>query len=172
MPHWCRIGIAMTPERCHTGVMDLHPYLERLTADLLRSATDQNQAAAEQLAAALEPSLRLTALELLSDACTQITAELRGVSIEVRLDGRDPRIVVTQDQGSRPVVTEVWDEDGSVTRTSLRLPEILKSRADQAAAEDGLSLNAWLVSTIGAALGLEARGTRSRRVGHRMTGWV
>ncbi len=155
--------------------MELHSYVERLAAELVRSARldESTRAAAEQLVAALEPSLRLTALELLSDACAQITAELHDASVEVRLDGRDPRIVITQEPApTRSVVTEVWDEDGSVTRTSLRLPEILKSRADQAAAEDGLSLNSWLVSTIAAALGLEARGARNRRPGNRMTGWI
>ncbi|MCT7357336.1 toxin-antitoxin system HicB family antitoxin, partial [Streptomyces sp. 15-116A] len=38
-----------------------------------------------------------------------------------------------------------WDAH-PVARVSLRLPEPLKNRAEQAAARQGISLNAWLVA--------------------------
>lgn len=159
--------------------MELQPYVERLTTDLAGAAgvDAQTQAAARQLVVALEPALRLTALELLSDAFAQVSAQLHGAAVEVRLDGRDPRIVVTQEAPAPPPQPTTGsapppDEDGATARISLRLPENLKARADQAAAADGVSLNSWLVTTIGAALGVGPHPGRTRRTGNRLTGWV
>lgn len=170
--------------------MKLQPYVERLATDLAAaSGVDaQTQTAARHLVVALEPALRLTALELLSDAFAQASAELHEAVVEIRLDGRDPRIVVTQAAAATPPSSATpspgvgpspgadpgaagGDEEPAMARISLRLPEPLKARADQAAGADGVSLNAWLVSTIGAALGSGPRATRTRR-GNRMTGWV
>jgi len=65
------------------------------------------------------------------------------------------------------------DDAGGTTRVTLRLPEHLKPRIDEAAARAGLSVNAWLVRTIAAAL--EAGpGPRpdGRPIGRSYTGWV
>ena len=60
--------------------------------------------------------------------------------------------------------TEIADEiadaladDVSTSRTTLRLPDQLKARVDQAAAADGISVNAWLVRAIGDALDSKTR---------------
>ena len=50
------------------------------------------------------------------------------------------------------------DDERTMSRINLRLPERLKARVEQAAASEGLSVNAWLVRAAAAAL---ERATRS-----------
>ena len=65
----------------------------------------------------------------------------------------------------------VDDADDATARTTLRLPDSLKTRAEAAAAAEGLSLNTWLVR--GRDGGARSRARRSRRTrARRYTGWV
>ncbi len=67
------------------------------------------------------------------------------------------------------------DEVGT-SRITLRLAESLKSRAEAAAGQVGLSVNAWLVRAVAAALEPDDRdrgsGRHGSRGGQRYTGWV
>ena len=56
--------------------------------------------------------------------------------------------------------TPVPEPDEGTSRISFRLPESLKSRVEDAAAADGLSVNAWLVRAVTQTLD----GPRTRRV--------
>ncbi len=49
-----------------------------------------------------------------------------------------------------PVVPE--GDEGRTSRLTLRVPEHLRPRIDEAADREGLSVNAWLVRAVGAAL--------------------
>lgn len=76
-----------------------------------------------------------------------------------------------------PTARPVADGDeAAMTRINLRLPQDLKDRVEGAAAEAGISVNAWLVRSAAAALG-ESDPAR-RRSKHdvcgsgRYTGWV
>jgi hypothetical protein len=61
-----------------------------------------------------------------------------------------------------------------MSRINLRLPDQLKSRIEEAAEREGVSINAWLVRA--AAAGLERRDARppspSRLGGQRYRGWA
>ncbi len=149
--------------------MDLTPYVESLRQDLRASAATGGEsvvAAAERLAVALDPAMRMALLEALSHAAAEITTDLRGGSVEVRLRGRDPQFVVTPPPDVTPDVTpasvdategaaaldEVEDTaDGPLARITLRIPEGLKQRAEEAAARHGQSLNSWLIAAVRAA---------------------
>ncbi|MEU4222780.1 hypothetical protein AB0F17_00685 [Nonomuraea sp. NPDC026600] len=68
-------------------------------------------------------------------------------------------------------------EEGGTSRISLRVPEQLKPRIEEAASREGLSVNAWLVRAVSAALQPEGAGSRSGwredpKGGRRYTGWV
>jgi hypothetical protein len=64
-----------------------------------------------------------------------------------------------------------------MTRINLRLPDTLKSRVEEAAGRERLSVNAWLVRAATAALTPDTRGTsqpagRTGRGSQSLTGWV
>ncbi|TNM50140.1 toxin-antitoxin system HicB family antitoxin [Nocardioides albidus] len=140
--------------------MDITPYVDSLRRDLLAaadSAGPQAREVAERLGYALDPAVRLAVMEAISQAAAEITAAMPAGGVDVRLDGRDLDFVVSAgapepppllQQVTGPVPAEVAAEDEGQARVSLRLPESLKARADEAAARAGQSLNTWLVSLI------------------------
>src|SRR5690554_1751837 len=143
--------------------MDLNRYLgslqESLTAAAATAGADV-QEAAERLTSALEPALRLTLLEFASELSDDITVKLDGDSVEVRLRGGQPEVVVERRPRPEPDVTPPAPpapppppEDGdSQARISLRLPESLKRGVDDAAANEEVSVNTWIVRACQRAL--------------------
>jgi uncharacterized protein (DUF1778 family) len=63
-----------------------------------------------------------------------------------------------------------------MSRINLRMPDHLKARIEQAAASEGLSVNAWLVRAAAAALERtgpsQQRERRAAQGGQHYTGWV
>lgn len=185
--------------------MDINPYVDHLRRDLLAAADgagDELRSAAERLGFALDPAARLALMEAISQACAEITAEMPAGGVDVRLDGRDLAFVVDAAVAgppappappvppTPPTPPETPDDD-STARITLRLPESVKTRAEDAAAAAGQSLNTWLVGVVRAAtrgdaainvdidlssvpfLGYDPFGDpRGRRGQRRMTGWV
>ena len=62
--------------------------------------------------------------------------------------------------GVRPPASASGDEadEGGTVRLTLRLPEHLKARVDDAATQTGLSVNAWLVRAVALAVDPAGRG--------------
>ncbi|MGW1074563.1 hypothetical protein [Streptomyces sp. NPDC002537] len=170
--------------------MDLTPYVETLRRELAVAAEAGGKDArelAERLTAPLESATRLTMLNVLSAAMGEITRELAPGSVDVRLRGLDPDFVVTlppADGGPMESAAPVEPlkppapadtDEGGTARVNLRLPAHLKSRAEEAASREGLSVNAWLVRAVSAAVdgGTGPRTTeKTRSVGQSFTGWV
>lgn len=190
-PEMAPYGLHMAPHRCHDGVMDLTPYVDTLRRELAVAAEaggDEARELAERLTAPLESATRLTMLNVLSAAMDEITRELAPGSVDVRLRGLDPDFVVTPPPtyGGAPAEPAAPVEplhtpapadidEGGTARVNLRLPAHLKARAEEAAAREGLSVNAWLVRTVSAAVdgGTRPRTTeKSQTVGQSFTGWV
>jgi hypothetical protein len=157
--------------------MDLQPYVDAVRHELSVAAAAGGQdaeALAERLTAPLESAIRLALLEALSEAAEQITRDLAPGSVEVRLRGRDPEFTVSSDAEEIPEpsgVARESDDDGGTWRVTLRLPEHLRTRVDAAARGDGLSVNAWLVRSVTAALGGGRRPPRGDS-GKSFSGWV
>ena len=65
--------------------------------------------------------------------------------------------------------------EGATARINLRLPEQLKSQVEQSADREGLSINAWLVRAVAAAVDRGQPGAqreqRTARSGQRYRGW-
>jgi hypothetical protein len=138
--------------------MDLTPYLETLRADLAAAAApggSETTRAAELLGHSLESSARLALLEALSDAAAEITTRLSDTTVEVRLRGREADLVVTAVapvSPTAPAAAPPAVDGGDLTRLTLRMPEALKTRVEQIAAAEGVSVNAWLVRAVTAAI--------------------
>lgn len=137
--------------------MDLSSYVESLRSDVTAAAAvggSDVARAAELVADALDPALRLVLLDVLTDAADEITAGLDGPVVEVRLRGREPELVVTgQEHAAEPAFAPPppADDEGTA-RLTLRLPETLKARAEESAAAEGVSVNTWLVRAVSRAL--------------------
>jgi hypothetical protein len=142
--------------------MDITPYVEGLRRDLLAAAEAAGpdaQAAAERLTFALDPAARLALMEAISQAATEITAEMPAGGVDVRLDGRELAFVVDTPAAPAPPAPpapprppSAEDEaEGGVARITLRLPESVKAKAEEFAARSGHSLNTWLVNVVRAA---------------------
>jgi hypothetical protein len=157
--------------------MDLTPYLESLRADLTAAAAPggpETTRAAEMLGHSLESSARLALLEALSDAAAEITTRLQDASVEVRLRGRDADLVVTHTATEPPVAPPAAPvaDGGDLTRLTLRMPESLKTHIEQTAAAEGISVNAWLVRAVTAAVHQPTgRPPAPGRPGKRVTGF-
>jgi hypothetical protein len=157
--------------------MELTPYTERIHRDLAVAAAAGGEEArelAERLSAPLESAIRLMLLEALSAAADEITRELVPGSVELRLRSGEPEFVVTPAPAPEPAEPAPLDTDEAATaRINLRLPERLKESAEQAASRERLSLNAWLVRAVAAALAGDDRQRPSGgRIGQSYTGWV
>jgi hypothetical protein len=170
--------------------MELERYVDRLGEQLgvvAAAGGDETRALAERLVAPLEAALRLMLLDVLGAAAAEITRELAPGSVELRLRGGEPEFVV-----SAPALPEAADGveeppegpwraaaaaggEGGLSRVNLRLPDELKSRVEQAAEREGLSVNAWLVRAASAAVDRAAPGASpapgGARAGQRYTGW-
>jgi hypothetical protein len=158
--------------------MDLQPYVDGVRRELGVAAEAGGPDAAqlaERLTAPLDSAIRLALLEALSDAAEQITRELAPRSVDVRLRGRDPEFTVSsgvEDMPDEPLVAATDpDDDGGTWRVTLRLPENLRSAVDAAARGEGLSVNAWLVRAVTAALGPRGRRSPANTDKH-FSGWV
>jgi predicted transcriptional regulator len=152
--------------------------LQRQLADVAANGTEDTRAVAERLAAGLDAATRLVLLDALSAAVGDITRDLAPGSVDMRLRGREVEFVVTQpntepDADDHPADT-VELNDASTSRTTLRLPDALKARVDEAATADGLSVNTWLVRAIAAAVQPKQRRSMQRtlRTGDNFAGWA
>jgi hypothetical protein len=161
--------------------MELGTYVSELQRQLVTAAengTDESRAAAERLTAVLDAATRLVLLDALSAAAGEITRDLAPGSVDLRLRGREVEFVVSaptaEAEGVSHGVASVDLEDSSTSRTTLRLPDALKAKVDDAAAADGLSVNTWLVRAVAAALQPKERRSAQRtlRSGDNFTGWA
>jgi hypothetical protein len=169
--------------------MDVRPYVEDLQQQLLVAAEaggDDARALAQRLLAPLDAAIRLALQDALALAAEEITCELVPGSVELRVRGGALEFAVTlpaaagdDDQADLDRATPAEASDGDdreMARINLRMPENLKGRVEQAAAGEGLSVNAWLVRAASAALPRgDAPGTRPQdgsRGSKRYTGWA
>ena len=163
--------------------MDLTPYVQTLRHELAVAAEaggEDARALAERLAAPLDSAVRLMLFEALSAAADEITRELAPGSVELRLRAGEAGFAVIPAPADEPLepATEALAppdaEDGATARINLRLPEQLKSGIEQAASRERLSVNAWAVRALGAAVAHDDpdRPRRGGRIGQAYTGWV
>ena len=171
--------------------MELDTYVDTLREQMAVAASaggEETLALAERLTPALNAAVRLTLLDALSAAAAEITSELAPGSVELRLRGSEPEFVVTPpppetagEQTDSGDLTGGWSTsaavagEGGTARINLRLPDQLKTQVDQSAEREGLSINAWLVRAVAAAVDRGQPGARreqrSARSGQRYTGW-
>jgi hypothetical protein len=147
--------------------MQLEPHIDALRAELARIAElgDENvAAAASRLSDALGSTLSMRLLGLLSEAALEVSSQLPGGHVELRLAGEEPSLVYVSDE---PAAQPSGEEAALTARITLRLPDSLKTSLEAAAAQDGVSLNTWVVKALARGLTLAA----TSRIGSRLTGF-
>lgn len=169
--------------------MNIEPYVKNIRHQIEVAAEtggEEARALAERLAAPLDSAIRLAIQDALAAAAEEITLDLAPGSVEIRLRGRDPEFVVSlppAEHAEEDVAEEVAPptrvsdaDDTTVARINLRLPDRLKSRVEEAADREGLSVNAWLVRATAAAVqrteAVGRRPGRTARGSKHYTGWA
>ena len=169
--------------------MELTPYVEALRAQLSAAGGiggPEPAAVAERLGDALESAARLAIQQAICDAAEQITRDLAPGAVEVRLRAQELDFVTTlptpldRDVVMAPVqVTAtspgrgdaVESAESGTARISFRPSEQLKARIEEAAERAGQSVNAFLVTTLTAALDAPVPLPTAPARGGTVTGW-
>lgn len=168
--------------------MELGGYVEALRAQLATAAAAGGESAieiAERLTGTLDAAARLVIQDALSDAAQEITRDLAPGAVELRLRGRELTFVVTPPPAFEGVGESTADTsrvggrspepagEGVTSRITFRPPDHLKARIEDAAEREGLSVNAFLVRTLTAALdlGRTPSTTTDTKGAARVEGW-
>ena len=136
--------------------------LERDLAAVAAVGDDETAAAAERLIQALRGSAGMRLMETLGEAALEISDQLPEGHVEVRLAGPDPQLVYVGAEPAEPAAVPA--EDGLAARITLRLYESLKRELEEAAAREGMSLNAWLVRALSRSVASPAPRSRGNRL--------
>ena len=144
--------------------MQMSRFVNALQEDLTAVAAVGDEhavAAAQRLSVALEATLRLRLLDVLTEATLELSGQLPG-HVEVRLSGGDPELVFVPEQ--EPEAGAAAGEGELSARITLRLPDMLKATVEAAASREGVSVNTWLVQAIARAVEARPRGRRPNRL--------
>jgi predicted HicB family RNase H-like nuclease len=99
---------------------------------------------AERIATVLARSAPTRIVEVLSDAATELSAELPAGRIELRVAGDDVQLVYLEDEH-----VPVGEGEGDLSaRITLRLSEGLKARVEELAAHQSVSANTYIVRAL------------------------
>ena len=120
---------------------------------------------AERIAAVLARSAPARILDVLSDAATEVSAELPEGRVELRVAGDDLQFSYVEDA---PVLG--GDGEGELSaRITLRLSEALKGRVEEGAARQGVSVNSYIVRAL--ERGASTYRSYGSRGGNRLRGY-
>lgn len=114
--------------------------------------------AAAALMAVLEPALRRAGTTLAEQAALEVEAQLPDHRVSVVLSDGEPQLRVQRDEPAFEFTTA-----GKEARLTLRLPDALKARLEEAAGEEGDSINSFVVDAL-ARRTTSARSSRGNRV--------
>lgn len=149
--------------------MQIDGYIQALREDLARIAAvgDESTArAAGLLAVALDAAVRQRLIEALGEAALELSAQLDDGRVDVRYAGADPELVFVREETDEPQAQASGDTE-LTARITLRLPDSLKQRIEDAASREMVSVNTWIVQ----ALGRNASAPARRSSGRRLTGY-
>lgn len=149
--------------------MDISEYTAKLQNDLVTAAElgdDHTRRIAASLSAAIEPSVRLVLLAAATELAKEIGAKLGDREVKVNLDGSELLVDVVRppnstggeganekaDDEKKDSTYSFDDVSGDISRVTLRMMEQIKARAEEAANQNGVSLNSWVSQAVQGAL--------------------
>lgn len=145
--------------------MDIEKYVSSITDSVTFAAElgdEHTRRVAGALATAIAAPVRLELLRALSDMATEVDRALGDRTVTARLDGNEVVVTVhTEPVEPHPEPTPTFEEmTGDISRVTLRLVEQIKNRAEEAAAQNGVSLNSWVAQAVQGALREQTRYQR------------
>jgi HicB family len=157
--------------------MKMSLVVEGLRSDVIsvgELGDDTVAAVADRIADLLGRSLPSRVLDLLSDVAAELSAELPEGRVEIRLAGDDVDLTYFQDEPSPHGAPEPAGEGGDLSaRITLRLGEGLKSRVEEGAAREGVSVNTYIVRTLERETSTPASRVKTgRSAGNRLHGFA
>lgn len=149
--------------------MDISEYTAKLQNDLATAAElgdDHTRRIAASLSAAIESSVRLVLLAAATELAKEIGAKLGDREVKVNLDGSELLVDVVRppnstggeganekaDDEKKDSTYSFDDVSGDISRVTLRMMEQIKARAEEAANQNGVSLNSWVSQAVQGAL--------------------
>lgn len=141
--------------------------LEAAVETQLRLAGPEVAEAGTHFLNALMPAIREAMMSVVTMASTEISSQLTGQKVDIRLVDGDPELVVGDD-GSQasPPPPPAPGEDDNEARITLRLPGYLKDLIAEAAEHSGDSVNTYVVDSLKNSATTPRRGAVTR---HRTT---
>ncbi len=97
-----------------------------------------------QLMAALQPAIERTLTDILCMAAAEISSQLPGHNVDVKLVDGQPELVVTSESPLPPPHAE----DDTEARITVRLPAYLKDLIAEAASTSGDSVNSFVIDAL------------------------
>jgi predicted HicB family RNase H-like nuclease len=133
-----------------------HVFIEIETAvdNQVRIGAPELAEVATELMSALRPTFERAMLGVIQEAAAEISAQLVGQSVEVRLSEGEPSLVITEERKA-----STNDPDELEARVTLRLPSSLKSLIEESASSTGDSINGWVVDALRTRAGRRTSGT-------------
>ena len=131
--------------------------LRKLTA----LGDEATAAAGERITAALGPIATVRLLEILGQAAVEISSQRARGHVELRVAGDEASLVVMAEEER----VDAPDDADTSARITLRLPEQLKIRIEEAASRDGASTNTWIVRALARATSGDSATQHGIRVG-------
>jgi hypothetical protein len=119
---------------------------------------------ADRIEAIVARSAPSRILDLLTEVAAEVSAELPEGRVEIRLVGDDVEFAYVDERARTPE-----PEADQSARITLRLSDQLKSRVEECAGSEGLSVNSWILRTL--ERGTSASKARSGRGGSRLRGY-
>jgi len=125
--------------------MKMSKFIDFLSSDIKalgKLGGQELDSAVSRLIPTLAPVLRTRLLEALTEIADELSEQLPGAHLEARIQGDEIELIYIEDGST--VRENPADLNARIT---LRLPEDLKSRIENAATKEGISLNSWLLKT-------------------------
>lgn len=123
--------------------------LEAAVENQLRVAGPDAAEIGSQLMAALKPAIHQALMDVVNMAATEVSSQLSGRRVEIRLVDGDPELTVVDDLASSPPPPPPHgDTEEEEARITLRLPGYLKELIAAAASDAGDSVNSFVVDAL------------------------
>ena len=139
--------------------------LENAVETQLRVAGPDIAEAGAQLMAVLQPAIRQTLMDVVSMAAIEVSSQLAGQRVDIRLVDGDPELGIVDDGAGAPTPPPPPNADVDEARITIRLPGYLKDLVADAASISGDSVNTYVIDTLKS----KTQTTKSGATRHRAT---